>query len=86
MHDPAPCGHQIDLAGPDGGKAAQTVAVIDRAFEQPGHRGKVDMRMRAHVHAGPEVELGRAELVLKFSLAWPKLAEKSYRPGDFNHW
>src|SRR5690349_16164623 len=63
MDDAAPGGHQIDLAGPDGGAAAQAVAVVDRPFEQPGDRRQVDVRMRAHVHPCAEVKLRGAELV-----------------------
>src|SRR5690606_16903089 len=47
----------------DRGVTAQRVAVVDGAFEQPGDRGEIDMRMRPHVHARADVELRRAELV-----------------------
>ncbi len=37
--------------------------VIDRAVEQIGHGGEVDVRVRPHVHAFPGREPGGAELV-----------------------
>ena len=37
--------------------------MVDRAFEQPGDCRKVDVGVRAHVHAAAEVELRRPELV-----------------------
>ena len=63
MDDAAPGGHQVDLAGADGGATAKAVAVVDSALEQPGDRGEIDMRVRAHVHPGAKVELRRTELV-----------------------
>ena len=63
MHDAAPGGHPVDLAGPDRHRGAEAVAVHDLAVEQIGHRGEPDMRMRPHVHAGPGAEFHRAEMV-----------------------
>ena len=63
VDDAAPGGHQVDLAGADRGKAAQTVAVVDCSCEQPGDRGDPDMRMRAHIHAGSGGQVSRAELI-----------------------
>jgi len=37
--------------------------VVDRPFEQPGDRGEVDVRMRAHGHALAAGEVGGAEFV-----------------------
>src|SRR3546814_3520388 len=42
---------------------AQIVAMVDRAFEQIGYGGEIDVRMRPHVHSLPDVEMRRAELV-----------------------
>ena len=42
---------------------ADAVAVADRAVEQIGDGGEVDVRMRADVHALARVEPGGAELV-----------------------
>src|SRR3546814_16992717 len=37
--------------------------MVDRAFEQIGHGGEVDVRMRPHVHPLPDVEMRWPELV-----------------------
>src|SRR3546814_12348362 len=37
--------------------------MVDRAFEKIGDGREVDMWVRAHVHALPDVEMRRAELV-----------------------
>ena len=37
--------------------------MVDRALEQPGDRGEVDMRMRANVHPAAQIELRGAELI-----------------------
>src|SRR3546814_1007657 len=42
---------------------AEAVAMVDRAFEEIGQSRQVDMRVRAHVHALPDVEMRGAELV-----------------------
>src|SRR5690606_38184165 len=63
MDDAAAGGHQVDLPRPDRGKAAHAVAMVDRAFEQPGDGGEVDVGVRAHVHPLADVELAGAELI-----------------------
>lgn len=37
--------------------------MINRTVKQPGDRGKVDVRMRAHVHAAAQIQLCRAGLI-----------------------
>src|SRR3546814_127371 len=56
-------GHQIARAGADRRIGTQIVAMVDRAFEQIGHGGEVDVRMRPHVHPLPDVEMRWPELV-----------------------
>ena len=63
MHDAAARGHKVHLSRANGREAAETVPVVDRAFEQPGHGGEVDVRVRAHVHALARGEARGAELV-----------------------
>src|SRR3546814_3012680 len=63
MDDAAPCGHQIARARMDRRIGAEAVAMVDRAFEEIGQSRQVDMRVRAHVHALPDVEMRGAELV-----------------------
>ncbi len=63
MDDAAPGGHPVHRAGPDRLIAAQAVAVVQRAVEQPGDGGEADMRVRAHVHALAGRQFGRAQMV-----------------------
>src|SRR3546814_1158056 len=63
MDDAAPCGHQIARARMDRRIGAEAVAMVDRAFAEIGQSRQVDMRVRAHVHALPDVEMRGAELV-----------------------
>src|SRR3546814_5713099 len=63
MNDAAPRGHQVARAGADRRIGAEAVAMVDRALEQIGQRRQVDMRVRAHVHPLPGVEMRRAELI-----------------------
>ena len=63
MDDPAARGHQVDRAGLDHRVRADAVAMLDRAFEQIGDRGEVDVRVRPDVHALAGRKPRRAELV-----------------------
>src|SRR3546814_20604965 len=63
MDDAAARSHQVARAGTDRGEGAEAVAMVDRAFEKIGDGREVDMWVRAHVHALPDVEMRRAELV-----------------------
>ena len=63
MHDAAPGRHQVDLARPDGERGAEAVAVAHLALEQIGDGGEADVRVRAHVDAVADQELGRPHLV-----------------------
>ncbi len=63
MDDAAPGGHQVDRARLDHLVAADAVAVLDRAFEQIGDSGEVDVRVRPDVHAASRRQARRAELV-----------------------
>ena len=63
MDDSGAGGHQIDRAWPDHLVGADAVAVADRAVEQIGDRGEVDVRVRANVHAAAGGQSRRAELV-----------------------
>ncbi len=63
MDDAAPRGHQVARAGADRRIGAEAVAMVDRALEQIGDGRQVDMRVRAHVHPLPDVEMRGAELV-----------------------
>jgi hypothetical protein len=51
MDDAAAGGHPVDVAGPDDLVRSEAVAVLDRALEEVGDGGEVDVRVRAHVHA-----------------------------------
>jgi len=51
MRDPAAGGHQVDRSGLDPLDRAQAVAMVDRAFEQIGDGGEVDVRVRSDVDA-----------------------------------
>ena len=63
MDDAAPGRHQVDLAGLDGERRAQAVAMEHLALEQIGDGGEPDVRVRAHVDALADQELGRPHLV-----------------------
>ena len=63
MDDSASGGHQVDRAGFDHLVRAKAVAVGDRAFEQIGHGGEVDVRVGADIHRRADFEPRRAELV-----------------------
>ena len=63
MNDAFAGRHQIDLTRADRGKAADAVTMVDGAFEQPGDRGEIDMRMGPDIHSRTQIELRRAELV-----------------------
>ncbi len=63
MDDAGARGHQIDRAGADHLVGAQTVAVLDRAVEQIGDGGEIDVRVGADVHAAAGRQTGGAELV-----------------------
>src|SRR5579885_1525261 len=63
MHDAAPGGHPVDLAGADGDRGAERIAVHDLAVEQVADGGEPDMRMRPHVEALAAAEFGRPEMV-----------------------
>ena len=56
-------GHQIDRAGADHLVAADAVAMADRAVEQIGDGGEVDVRVGADVHALARRQARGAELV-----------------------
>jgi hypothetical protein len=51
MDDAAAGRHQVDRARLNHRMAADAVAVLDRALEQIGDRGEVDVRVRTHVHS-----------------------------------
>src|SRR5256885_3453774 len=63
MDDPAPRGHQVDRARLDHLVRADAVAVLDRAYEQIGDGGEVDVRVRTHVHPLAGGQPRGAELV-----------------------
>src|SRR5437764_8025279 len=63
MRDTASRGHPIDLARPDRLHRAERVAMQYLAFEEIGHGGEADMRMRPHVDAGAGIEHGGSHLV-----------------------
>ena len=63
MDDAAPGRHQIHLARRDCLEGAEQIAMVDRAGEQIGHGGEVDMRMRADVDAVAGRQPGRPHLV-----------------------
>ena len=58
--------HQVDLARRNPRIGAQTVAVMDAAAQQIGHRRKADMRMRPHIDALAGQKLGRPHLVKEY--------------------
>ena len=60
---PLPGGHQVDRARLDHLVRPDAVAMLDRAFEQIGHRSEVDVRVRPNVHALAGGQPRRAELV-----------------------
>jgi hypothetical protein len=51
--DPVPGRHQRELPGAEPDVAAEGVAVVDLALEQPRHRLQPGVRMRRDLHAGP---------------------------------
>ena len=63
MRNAAAGRHPVHVAGADRLHAAEIVAVLKGAFEQVGHRGQPDMRMRTHVDALTGREPGRADMV-----------------------
>jgi hypothetical protein len=63
VHNAAAGRHPVDGAGLDHLVRAQTVAVIDLAFEEIGDGGEVDMRMRPHVHPLARREHGRPHVI-----------------------
>ena len=63
MDDAAPGRHPVHLARVDRLLRAEAVAVHDLAIEQISDGGKADVRMRAHVDAGPGLEHSRSHLV-----------------------
>ena len=63
VRDAVAGGHQIDRAGLDPREGAERIAMVDRAGEQIGHGRQVDVRVRAHVDAGADVEMRRPHLV-----------------------
>ena len=79
MNDPAARRHQIDLAGADRGKAAHAVAMIDRALEQPGNGGEIDVRVGPHIHPAAKVKASRAELIDEDE--WPHHRARFGRQG-----
>src|SRR5919202_190409 len=52
VRDAVPGGHQGQVAGADAHVAAERVAVVHLAVEQPGHRLQARVRVRWHLHAG----------------------------------
>ena len=63
MDDAAARGHQIDRAGLDRREGAERIAVIDRAGIEIGHRREIDVRMRADINAGADIEMRGPHLI-----------------------
>src|ERR1700741_4384007 len=63
MNDAAACRHQVDRARLDDRVAADAIGMLDRAFEQIGDGGEVDVGVRANVHSPPCRQSRRPELV-----------------------
>ena len=63
MHDAAPGGHPVDLAGPDRLHFAEAVAVQDLPLEEVGDGGQADVGVRAHVDPFPGGKRGRPEMI-----------------------
>ena len=63
MGDAVAGGHQIDRARLDRREGAERIAMVDRAGEQIGDGGEVDVRVRPHVDALAGRQLRRAHLV-----------------------
>src|SRR5258706_134389 len=59
----APSGHPVHVAGHDGERAAEAVAMHDLAVEQIGDGGEPDMRMRAYVDALAGAKLRRTHVI-----------------------
>src|SRR5437879_11254758 len=55
--------HPVDVARADSLHRAKTVAMNDLAFEQIGHGGKADMRVRAHIQALPRRHPDRPHVI-----------------------
>ncbi|QTK79420.1 hypothetical protein AT6N2_C1722 [Agrobacterium tumefaciens] len=76
MHDAAPGRHQVDVAGANDKLGAETVAMLDFAVEQIGHRGKPDMRVRLDVERLTRLQDRRPHAVKK-----DERADKPPLPG-----
>ena len=63
MRDAAPGRHPVDVARPDRLHAADAVAMQDLAFEEIGHGGEADVRMRPHVEPLARRQRHRPHLV-----------------------
>ena len=63
MNDAAARRHQIDRARLDYRHSAEAVAVANGAIEQIGDGRQIDVWMRPHVHAAPQIELRRTEAI-----------------------
>jgi uncharacterized protein DUF2721 len=83
MHDAAPGGHPVDVARANRLHRAEAVAMQDLAFEEIGHRGKADVRMRPHVEAFARRERHRAHLVKEHERTDRALARCRQRPAHF---
>ena len=65
MDDSTSGGHPIDVAGGDPLRAAEAVAMHQRAVEEIRHRRETDMRMRPYVDALDGCHIRRAEVIEK---------------------
>ncbi len=61
--DPAPGGHEVQLARTDQLLGAERVAVQCLPFEQPGHRREADVRVGPDLHRLGVVEVGRSHAI-----------------------
>lgn len=55
--------HEVELAGPYVGVAAEAVAVLDLPAEQPAHRLQSGMRMRCDIHPARAADIVGAVVV-----------------------
>ena len=84
MGDSPPCGHQVELAGPDHLLTAQAVAVQHVPVQQPGDGLQADVRVRRHLHPGHAVHRHRAVVVHEAPGADAAPAPQRQQPADLD--
>jgi hypothetical protein len=63
VHDPAPRGHPVHVAGPDRLIRPEAIFVHDLSLEEVRDRREVDVRMGTNIEPTARFELSRAEMI-----------------------